>query len=1450
MNSLSSVAVNSPSLHLIAHSIRPIRALAATLARIAILTAVCVFSIACGTRNQASQVHINGLNGMVHGGQQPISGGLIQLYAVGSASDGSAATPLISATVTTSDGTGNAADSNANAGNAFNTLPDGAFTITGDYTCPTPTSEVYLTATGGNPGLSLGSNNPNIALMAALGPCGQLSATTYISINEITTVGSIAPLSSFMSSFSAIGSGAGDATELTNAFAEVNEYVSIAAGTAPGPNLPAGYTAPTTNLQTLADIIATCINSAGGTAGDSSACGMLFTDATPPSNGIAPTDNVAATMNILNNPTNNVSQIFSLLGTNGPFQPTLTTAPANWTLPITASTATQLAFQSQPANTTAGAAIPSITVAIEDSLGNVLTSATNPVTIAIGANPASGTLTGTTTVSAIDGIATFSNLSINTAATGYTLAASSTSLTGTTSNSFNITAGAATKLAFTQQPTSTTAGQTITPSVLVSVEDAYSNIVTTSSASITIGIGTNPNSGTLSGTTTQTASAGTATFNNLSINNLGTGYTLRATSSSFTATSNSFNINGGSIGVNPVTVGNNLITQLSLSLPANAPATEQMTLTSADPTHFLLSTSATATGAASVQVTLSQNSSSIPTVYLQGQNFTGTTAITGNITASASGFTNGSGTMTLFPSGFVFYAAGTVNTTTFSTPTTVTTTAIVGLNPGSLTLAFENQPLGPQAGSVGPLTVTSSNTAVGTISGTGPTFNDTTGYFQSSGYTFQPATAGSSTVTLTEPAGYYISTSSSYTNTFTVNVTAPAISVASFTVANYCISSISVSVPSAPSTAWVLTLTSSDPTHFLLSTNPNAVGTGTLNINMAANSTSIPTIYVEGQNFSGTTAINANLTGTATGYTSGTGTLTLFPSGLGFYTGSFSTTTFSSQTGLTIGLNGLNPGSLTAAFQAVVGPQAPGGGLSATVTSGTTTVGTINGNPATWNINSGTYNSSNLFFVPAGQAGTSTLTINQPTGFVASTSSNWPSSITATVNAPSISVNSALVANNSIINVGVSVPSAPSTPWTLNISTTDPTHFLLSTSSSAVGTATLAINMAANSTSIPTVYIEGQNFSGNAAINATFTATATGFTSGSNTVTVEPSGFGWYSGSFSTTTFSSATGLTIGFLGLDPTTLAPNLGANIGPQAGTTQVTVTSGTTAVGTISGSPATWYVGGGTYQSGNLYFQPAGTAGTSTLTLTEPSGYTVPQGGANWHTSITATVNAPTINVNDQTVANNAVTGLSVSVPSAPSTPWTLTLTSGDPTHFLLTNNPTAIGSATLTINMPANSTGIPAIYIEGQNYTGSTAITASITATATGFTSGSATLTLDPSGFAFYTSSFNTTTTSSPTGLTVSFLGLTPGTLVPNAQPSMGPQALNPQVVVTSATPAVGTIVGSPATYTVDGSAYQAGTLTFNPAGQTGTSVLTVTQPTGFTAPNASNWPTSITANVPQ
>src|SRR2546428_50174 len=87
-----------------------------------------------------------------------------------------------------------------------------------------------------------------------------------------------------------------------------------------------------------------------------------------------------------------------------------------------------------------------------------------------------------------------------------------------------------TQLLFGTQPSNTAAGATITPAVTVNVAVPSDNTDTSSTASVTIAIGTNPAGGTLSGTLTVVAVAGVATFSNLSINNPGTGYTLVATS--------------------------------------------------------------------------------------------------------------------------------------------------------------------------------------------------------------------------------------------------------------------------------------------------------------------------------------------------------------------------------------------------------------------------------------------------------------------------------------------------------------------------------------------------------------------------------------------------------------------------------------------------------------------------------------------------------------------------------------------------------------------------------------------------------------------------------------------------------------------------------------------------------------------------------------------------------
>ena len=100
----------------------------------------------------------------------------------------------------------------------------------------------------------------------------------------------------------------------------------------------------------------------------------------------------------------------------------------------------------------------------------------------------------------------------------------------------------ATKLAITT-PSDTPAGGTISPAVRVSVEDASGSVVATDNSNVTLAIGTNPAGGTLSGTRTVAAVNGVATFNNLSIDKAGVGYTLTATDGSLTsATSGTFNI--------------------------------------------------------------------------------------------------------------------------------------------------------------------------------------------------------------------------------------------------------------------------------------------------------------------------------------------------------------------------------------------------------------------------------------------------------------------------------------------------------------------------------------------------------------------------------------------------------------------------------------------------------------------------------------------------------------------------------------------------------------------------------------------------------------------------------------------------------------------------------------------------------------------------------------------
>lgn len=215
---------------------------------------------------------------------------------------------------------------------------------------------------------------------------------------------------------------------------------------------------------------------------------------------------------------------------------------------VAAGVPAQLVFSGEPTSTTAGATIsPAVQATVEDADGNIVTAdSTTTVTVALGTNPGGAALGGTLTQTVHNGVATFADLNVTVAATGYTLTvASSPATSNATSTAFDVAAGAPAQLVFSGEPTGTSAGSAIDPAVQVTVEDSYGNVVDSdNTTTVTVAIGANPGGSTLGGTLTQTVQNGVASFPDLTLDNAGTGYTLTAVSAPATnsPTSTAFDI--------------------------------------------------------------------------------------------------------------------------------------------------------------------------------------------------------------------------------------------------------------------------------------------------------------------------------------------------------------------------------------------------------------------------------------------------------------------------------------------------------------------------------------------------------------------------------------------------------------------------------------------------------------------------------------------------------------------------------------------------------------------------------------------------------------------------------------------------------------------------------------------------------------------------------------------
>lgn len=265
-------------------------------------------------------------DGKVMGGQGPISGATVGVYAYGTGGYGSAATLLAS---TTTDSSGSFGFSS------------------GAYSCPQANTPLYLLTSGGNTG---GGTNTSSVLGIALGTC-TVAKQNSIVVNEITTVALAFSMSYYFNdlttgytagadSFGGPSTGSSPviysqgitlANDYTTHILVNNSY----GGANPGTN---GTTIEASKIITIANILAACVNTTGSTSNTEThtVCGKMFNDT---KGGLAtrPYDTLQAAVQMAQNPNTNVTALYNLIATTPPFAGGLTAAPNDFSIGVSYS---------------------------------------------------------------------------------------------------------------------------------------------------------------------------------------------------------------------------------------------------------------------------------------------------------------------------------------------------------------------------------------------------------------------------------------------------------------------------------------------------------------------------------------------------------------------------------------------------------------------------------------------------------------------------------------------------------------------------------------------------------------------------------------------------------------------------------------------------------------------------------------------------------------------------------------------------------------------------------------------------------------------------------------------------------------------------------------------------------------------------------------------------------
>jgi streptogramin lyase len=266
------------------------------------------------------------LRGMVHGGQGPIVGAHVYLYAINTTGYGGAGIPASSSNASVSlltSTTGNPADGNGNY--YVTTDANGNFKITSDYICPSAYANTYYYAAGGNPGT--GANSA----VVLVGPAPACTSSAFTVVNEVSTIATIYAFAGFISDPLHVSSSGSTLAETArnNASGTLNNLYTLGTGVALATTPAGNGTVPQAEINTLANILAACVNSSGPL---STQCTTLFDNA---ENGSTPaTDTATAAINIAHNPVANIAALYALSTATPPFEPALTAQPNDFTISL------------------------------------------------------------------------------------------------------------------------------------------------------------------------------------------------------------------------------------------------------------------------------------------------------------------------------------------------------------------------------------------------------------------------------------------------------------------------------------------------------------------------------------------------------------------------------------------------------------------------------------------------------------------------------------------------------------------------------------------------------------------------------------------------------------------------------------------------------------------------------------------------------------------------------------------------------------------------------------------------------------------------------------------------------------------------------------------------------------------------------------------------------------